>query len=941
MSSVPTIKSEDGEEQLLSPQPLPASKTTTKLAGRQTSSGEISFVSDHKKGPSISIDPPDDLALRESVSGEAGLSTSPSAEDEEIQLAKAMILAMQSNPNATPDEIHAMLAKQGMQRASFTASKESSNSQPLIPGRLMANLMANPFSSSISSAGNTLKEMNWDKALKGLDDILTEGVSKLEEVGNSLGLPNAKPPSVPPPVKTNSPEETEKPKPAGGLKRSFTNKHKALRTPPISPVDGDKPVLTQILSDAPSLGSLKDSKSKFESPMKPPPIRLSGLAWKRRGGMGKFSSTAAWERRRIELQGNILLYYLRDASEETTTGSDYISPTKSLSADEDQSPEGIVVTKRATWLEQAAQNWIAGSDDPTAPRGYIDLVKEKATVQATTGDSGCPSPFAISIKVRGETKWKLCFDHHRSQMEWLVAITDIVVQNSVDQYNALLLQAADPAYQNETAVFRPPSVEKPPSKDNDKSHRLWMTEPYSVSSFNGGKNDAFDRDGAEKSSSEGIDDSQRSRVAESEILVTPEINVALDSANSSDKWKIPEKHLFYVFGVINVSLIYARASSTSLEGFWYLVSLANLGIYLCLSKDNSKEVRLMHAKVSTIAAKGGNVMPFVGGLDRELPSKGVARAEKTKGFVPQAGSTTVRIENPSDPPVNEKNEHFVGWKVDRGDSLLVRSHGYLSTKKKIPSPGELYDCIHMDAFESPHRYPDMGARVQLPEVKHDDGDIKKTWRAPDIFIVSIALPTDPPKLGSSSSDGGGYTITAYFRMKQETRDILKRVTAEGYDASSEKVDDPQKSQVNAVRLFEEWCRRAPTDGKFQSRFKIVPNAHNLKEIGMPGWIAKYNGTPFLIKRPGQTGFLFSHPELSCMEFDVSLHVFPYLAKQAICFMKESFFRKTLVTFGFVIEGRTDDELPECLIGLFQLCYPDPKYAIQAADFFSGKAQRSF
>jgi hypothetical protein len=100
-----------------------------------------------------------------------------------------------------------------------------------------------------------------------------------------------------------------------------------------------------------------------------------------------------------------------------------------------------------------------------------------------------------------------------------------------------------------------------------------------------------------------------------------------------------------------------------------------------------------------------------------------------------------------------------------------------------------------------------------------------------------------------------------------------------------------------------------------------------------------------------------------MEFDVSLHVFPYLAKQAICFMKESFFRKTLVTFGFVIEGRTDDEvrllvcsscnhycsiltafyrqLPECLIGLFQLCYPDPQYAIQAADFFSGKAQRSF
>jgi hypothetical protein len=35
-------------------------------------------------------------------------------------------------------------------------------------------------------------------------------------------------------------------------------------------------------------------------------------------------------------------------------------------------------------------------------------------------------------------------------------------------------------------------------------------------------------------------------------------------------------------------------------------------------------------------------------------------------------------------------------------------------------------------------------------------------------------------------------------------------------------------------------------------------------------------------------------------------------------MKDTFFKKVLVTFGFLIEGRSDDELPECLIGLFQL-----------------------
>jgi hypothetical protein len=268
----------------------------------------------------------------------------------------------------------------------------------------------------------------------------------------------------------------------------------------------------------------------------------------------------------------------------------------------------------------------------------------------------------------------------------------------------------------------------------------------------------------------------------------------------------------------------------------------------------------------------------------------------------------VHVENPTDPPVNSKGEHFAPWRTVPGDALMVRSHGYLTTKEKVASPGELYECVNVDIFESPQRYPDMAHRVKLPKAEFDDAGEQKTWRAPNIFIISLALPTDPPKLGRSTSDGGGYTITMYYRMKQDTRDILKRVTAEGYDPSSEQIDDPQKSKVNAVRLFEEWCRRAPADPKFQSRLKIVPNAHNLKDIGIPSWISKYNGKPFLIKRPGQTGFLFNHPEISCMVFDVSLHPFPYLAKQAICYMKESFFKKILVTFGFVIEGRSDDEV---------------------------------
>lgn len=301
----------------------------------------------------------------------------------------------------------------------------------------------------------------------------------------------------------------------------------------------------------------------------------------------------------------------------------------------------------------------------------------------------------------------------------------------------------------------------------------------------------------------------------------------------------------------------------------------------------------------------------------------------------------MKIKNPTDLPVNQTGAVFAGWREAPYDSIPIRSHGYMTTKKKVPSPGEMYKCVQIDIFESDHRYPDMAGRVILPKVDFVDDGLPKTWNAPDIFVVSIAIPTSPPKLRGGGDDGGGYTVTAYFTMHQDTRDILRRVTAGGYNPVNEPKDDIQKSKVNAVRLLDEWCRRAPTDDSYMARFKVVPNALNLKEIGMPSWISNYNAKPFLIKRPGQTGFLFRHPNKSCMEFDISLHPFPYLAKQGICFMKETYFKKVLISFGFLIEGRSDDELPECFIGLMQLCYPDPVHAIQAPDLFAGRSPKSF
>lgn len=193
------------------------------------------------------------------------------------------------------------------------------------------------------------------------------------------------------------------------------------------------------------------------------PIIFSGSAWKRRGGLGKLASySSAWETRHFQLRGCVLMYFDSD-------------PTKALSSSND--PKELL-------------------------RGYIDFAKENASVQATFGHSGAPSPFCLSIKVpvglAQETKWKLCFDHHQTQMEWLAVLSDVVIQCSVDLYNKALLDAANQSVHgnSESKMLRRPPVYEPGTKEMhsttttktrtnsfqlvDCPHQLWLMEEYTL-----------------------------------------------------------------------------------------------------------------------------------------------------------------------------------------------------------------------------------------------------------------------------------------------------------------------------------------------------------------------------------------------------------------------------------------------------------------------------
>lgn len=73
-------------------------------------------------------------------------------------------------------------------------------------------------------------------------------------------------------------------------------------------------------------------------------------------------------------------------------------------------------------------------------------------------------------------------------------------------------------------------------------------------------------------------------------------------------------------------------------------------------------------------------------------------------------------------------------------------------------------------------------------------------------------------------------------------------------------------------------------------------------------ISGYNGKPVLIRK---TGSLYRGPNY----IEKCIHVFKFanLAKQSIHFLSSKC-GEMFMQFGFVIEGKTDDELPEVLVG---------------------------
>lgn len=291
------------------------------------------------------------------------------------------------------------------------------------------------------------------------------------------------------------------------------------------------------------------------------PIILEGMAWKRRSGFGKYSNTvgvgSSWERRRFALTPSQLSYYT------------------------DESSKSITKEK---------------------PRGTLCILSERATITATyPGNSGQPAPYTIVIRttdaISGSegTKWKLCFDDRETQLIWLVALTDIVAEASVKEYNATVLtHEMDKSHHNSGGFHR--LYEEGDVRLLDLVHGALLT--------GGAMKDKRKNKSLllkKKDEQEGIEVVRRAKdvhimddnatftsgeFTASTVTTSPVGTKVFFNDESRDNKQLPMEKLYQALLVVLLSLVYEKCAETSSSLLWQLVNV----IILCICFAPTKSI---------------------------------------------------------------------------------------------------------------------------------------------------------------------------------------------------------------------------------------------------------------------------------------------------------------------------------------------------------------
>lgn len=310
----------------------------------------------------------------------------------------------------------------------------------------------------------------------------------------------------------------------------------------------------------------------------------------------------------------------------------------------------------------------------------------------------------------------------------------------------------------------------------------------------------------------------------------------------------------------------------------------------------------------------------------------------------------VDTEDPTAMPVNS-------WTNISADTFSVRvGPGYSRYKRKDMSSPVLYDCVAVDVYSTANKISHISRIIDLDTLDDPNEQVEHDSYLPQTIVVSCQIPgytVEHALWGRNPENGPGFSLVFYYRQTADTRATLKKRReriARGDPAEPHPIDTSDESAEDFKHLYTEeamsqWANvddqdlspalrllhrfvtanaAAGTDANARhfilDRLKGIARIMNLEDANIATapkkLIQTYNSTPFLIRT---TSTFFNDPsgQNKYFEVDVDLHRFGYLARVGLMGVRERI-RDVVFDWAFVIEGHTDEELPENILSAARL-----------------------
>jgi hypothetical protein len=238
-------------------------------------------------------------------------------------------------------------------------------------------------------------------------------------------------------------------------------------------------------------------------------------------------------------------------------------------------------------------------------------------------------------------------------------------------------------------------------------------------------------------------------------------------------------------------------------------------------------------------------------------------------------------------------------------------------KIKVNSAPGIYAAVAADAFTSPLKIDHIMRRLRLPEPSSIGGPARPPPGAPALaavlprfFVVNIQVPSYEPALWGGRVNGPGLNIVLVHELVQH-----------GARAS------PQ-----AHGLLPRFFRNEVEESGEASRERLtyIPRISNLEQVAIEagmsraekGFMQTYDGKP-VMTRPQHR--FYRGP--GYLEVDVDIGS-SSVANSVTRFVM-AYLRTLVIDLAFLVESKSEAELPERVLGAIRVCHLDPDLADQA------------